>query len=116
MYTVKYELYRHDYDRQHVEKTFNTLDDIENWIFNQMKNDYHDGYLYMYFPVNGESHISFKPQTPGPEYWIHEIDSPNGIEFTDGKYTCNQEHTSETIQHWFKHCAERQKKPTFKFA
>lgn len=113
MYTVKYERHRNDYEKQHLEIKFNSLDEIENWIFNQMKNNYQE---YMRFPVNYTDRINFKPETPGPYYWIHEIDSSNGIEFTDGTYTCNQEHKSETIQHWLEHCEERQKNPTFKFA
>lgn len=119
MYTVKYERHRNDYEKQHLEIKFNSLDEIENWIFDQMKNDYHNNgnlNMYMYFPIDGICRIKFKPQTPGPYYWIHEIDSSNGIEFTDGTYTCNQEHKSETIQHWLEHCEERRKNPTFKFA
>lgn len=116
MYTVKYEMHRNDYDKQHMEKTFNSLNDIENWIFNQMKNNYHNDEFNMYFPIDGIFRIKFKPQTPGPQYWIHEIDSSNGIEFTDGEYTCSQEHKSETIQHWLEHCEERRKNPIFKFA
>lgn len=69
--TVRYEEYHNDYFRKEHERRFANLEELEEWMFGQMKQNYSSkekGWLYMYFPVNKEpSRIQFSPQYGGPD-------------------------------------------------
>lgn len=112
MYTVKYELYRCDYDRQSCVKTFSSLTAIEDWLFDQMQQPYER----MWFPSKEPERIEATPVLYGPSIWIYQITSPRGIEFTTGRFTNGQKHWSEEVKVWLKHCNERKNKPKFVFA
>lgn len=74
MYTVKYELYRCDYDRQSCVKTFSSLTAIEDWLFDQMQQPYER----MWFPSKEPERIEATPVLYGPSIWIYQITSPRG--------------------------------------
>lgn len=112
MYTVKYEEYHNDYMRKNMSKTFNSMTEIENWMFDQMQQSYDK----MYFPFREPSRIEFTPKWGGPHYWIYYIASERGIEFTEGHFTNGQKHWSKDIQSFLSRCRDRQKKPEFVFA
>lgn len=44
------EEYKNDFQKKNCEKTFSDLDELKNWIFNQMKQDYNK-YGAMTFPT-----------------------------------------------------------------
>lgn len=123
MIKVYYEEYYNDFRRKDMERTFSSLKEVEDWVFEQMRQDYTKPFV-MYFPTpeqnkrfhwDGASRIEFAPSKEGPEYWIHEMKSDTGIIFTDGKYTAGQKHWSKEVQDWLRHCDARQHAPKFQF-
>lgn len=117
MITVKYEEYHNDYFRKDHEHRFADLTELENWIFEQMQQDYSSkerGWLTMYFPVGEEpSRIQFAPKWGGADFWIHQIENGNGIIFTDGVHTSGLKHWSSEVREWLRQCKERQYSPKF---
>ena len=110
------------------DKPFSDLSELEDWVFQQMRQDYSDARLgshAMLFPTedikqmsfkNGPSAISFIPDSGSAHYFIHMIRrNDGGILFSDGKYTCGQRHWSAEVKKWLAHCSERQYTPTFNF-
>lgn len=93
---------------------------MADWIFDQMQIDYtkKPGCDFLTFPTNrfGKWYeISVRPNYGGYVYWIHEIDSENGIIFSSGKYTAGKDFCAEKVQEWFQKCEERKKHPKFNF-
>lgn len=111
MYTVKFEYYICDYNRKMSSKTFGSLTELENWLFDQMQQSYDR----MWFPTKEPSRIEVDPGGKNPDIWIYYIESDRGVEFTTGKFTNGQKHWSKDIQKWLTHCNERKKTPSFKF-
>lgn len=112
-----------DFQKKNCEKTFSDLDELENWIFNQMKQDYNK-YGAMTFPTlkfynkygfSGPGRISFQPEYGDADIWIHKIESSQGIIFSDGTYTSGQKHWSRQVQEWLQHCDDRKRAPKFNF-
>lgn len=107
-----------DYNK-HLEKSFIALETLENWIFDQMSQNYADNPHIMSFTnpksPNGPSCISFTPAYGGENYRIHQIETDMGIIFSDGTHTAGQKHWSKDVQNWLMHCEERRKNPTFTF-
>ena len=119
MITVYYERYCNDYLRRSEKKCFSGLEELADWIFNQMETNYSDkdkGFVYMFFPQGKPSTIEFKPKIGGNDIWIHKIEEDNNIIFSDGKMTAQQKHWSNRVKEWCKSCRERQYSPKFKFA
>lgn len=128
MIKIYYEKYWNDFLRKDETKTFDTLEDVADWIFDQMKVDYSDrdhGWVYMYFPTeetnkrigaSGPSRIEFMPENGGPTFWIHKMMKDGKIIFTDGKMTAGQKHWSKDVKAWLAECDKRQKSPRFDFA
>ena len=124
MIKVKYEVYWNDMNKKHKEKSFYNLKEVENWIFGMMKRDYSDDWA-MHFPTQekvnrlnekGPWEIEFRPERGGASYWIHQMETNEGIIFTDGKYTARQRHWSQRVKEWIDHCEERRTaKPKFIF-
>lgn len=123
MVKIKYEEYYNDYFRRNHEKTFSNLTDLENWMFDQMQQDYSKSHG-MYFPTpeksarfhsEGPSRIEFTPKLGGPTFWIRQIENYGGIIFSDGTFTSRKKHWSKEIQEWLKHCDMRQHSPKFSF-
>lgn len=89
MITAKIVKYYNDYNQKAFDKTFENLDELADWIFDQMQIDYtkKPGCDFLTFPTNrfGKWYeISVRPNYGGYVYWIHEIDSENGIIFQVG--------------------------------
>lgn len=86
MITAKIVKYYNDYNQKAFDKTFENLYELADWIFDQMQIDYtkKPGCDFLTFPTNrfGKWYeISVRPNYGGYVYWIHEIDSENGIIF-----------------------------------
>lgn len=125
MFTVYYERYWCDFMRKQEEKTFYSIQELEDWIFGSMRRNYDDS-LAMFFPTpeilknigddpGKPSRIEFKPSASSETYWIHEIDGPNGIEFSDGTRTSGQKHWSRNVREWCIRCDKKRKSPKFNF-
>lgn len=124
MLRVKYERYWNDYIHKNEERRFRDLDDLEEWMFDQMEQDYTKKFV-MCFPTpdaakrigeTGPWKIEFRPKWGGESFWIKQIECERGIIFSDGTFTSGQKHWSEEVKTWLTHCEERRKTPKFNFA
>lgn len=124
MLSIKYEEYHNDWNRQTLSKTFDNLDQLSNWIFDQMQTEYSDkeyGKSHMYFPTgknpNDPSRIEFHPTYSGAVYWIKFVsDSERGIIFSDGSFTGGKKHWTNDFKEWCLANHKRQYNPQFVFA
>lgn len=121
MLEVKYERYRDDSRRVNEIRYFADLNELADWIFGQMQQEYDKA---MSFPTpeeasrlgeNGPRRISFRPVWAGEQIWIHQIKDCRGIIFSDGRFTDGQKHWSKDVQEWLICCEERQHRPKFNF-
>lgn len=124
MLKIKFERYWHDYRRKDEIKSFSNLTELEEWIFNQMQQDYTGNAGTMSFPtpekakrINAEGpwRIEFRPKRGEEDIWIHQIETSDGIVFSDGKFTAKRKHWSVKIQEWLIHCEARRNNPPFNF-
>ena len=119
------EKYTSDYNRKSETKTFTSLTELENWIFGQMQQNYSRNRYAMWFPLpesvkkykrDGPGSIEFRPCCGGEDILIHQIESNDGIIFSDGRFTSGQKHWTIDVQNWLVHCEQRRKSPKFNFA
>lgn len=124
MLRVKFERYWNDYHRKDEVKTFSEFAEFEEWMFNQMQQDYTGDKGTMCFPTpnkatrinaKGPWGIELRPKWGGEEIWIHQIETASGIVFSDGKFTAGRKHWSAEVKAWLAHCEERRCNPQFNF-
>ena len=119
MIKIKYERDKNGRSRQHLEKTFSGLKDLENWIFEQMERHYSIDDYAIHFPnpdpmLETPPYIVFQPVYAGDVYRIHQIENNENIVFSDGTHTDGQKYWSEEIQQWLAECKKnRRKNPKF---
>lgn len=125
MLRVKYERYLNDYCRKDETKSFADLTELENWMFDQMQQDYAGDKGTMSFPTpkklarihaDGPWGIELRPVYGEAQIWIHQIESNIGIIFTDGRFTSRRKYWTDEVQGWLVHCEQRRKNPQFNFA
>ena len=121
MLRVKYERYWNDFHRRNEVKHFADLDELAEWMFGQMQQDYTRG---MSFPTpekasrigeSGPWAIELRPVWGGENLWIHQIENSCGIIFSDGKLTSGQKHWSQAVKEWLVRYDERRCSPKFNF-
>ena len=121
MLRVKYEQYWNDFHRRNEVKQFADLDELAEWMFGQMQQDYTKA---MSFPTpekasrigeSGPWAIEFRPAWGEGNIWIHQIENSCGIIFSDGKFTSGQKHWSQEVKEWLVQCEERRCSPKFNF-
>lgn len=124
MVKAKIERYWNDFRRKDETMSFTDLAELEGWIFNQMQQNYVKERSAMSFPtpeaverigVTGPWSIEFCPKWGGEEIWIHQIETPDGIIFSDGKFTVGHKHWTSEVKCWLTHCEERCRSPKFNF-
>lgn len=124
MLRVRYERYWNDYHRKDEVKTFADLDELADWMFNQMQQDY-TNQSAMSFPTPkevasigeaGPWTIEFRPVWGEEIIWVRLIESNDGIIFSDGRFTARQKHWSKAVQDWLIRCEQRRCQPKFNFA
>ena len=93
MLRVEYERYWNDFHRRNEVKHFVDLNELAEWMFGQMQQDYTEG---MSFPTpekasqigkSGPWAIELRPVWGEENIWIHQIENSCGIIFSDGKFT-----------------------------
>lgn len=100
---------------------FAGLDDLEDWIFGQMRCGYSDKHAMSFPDGDAFRGIVFLPYGPDGNGFlyscirIHRIDNEDGIIFSDGYTTNGQEHCSKEVQEWLEGCRKRQMEPKFHF-
>jgi hypothetical protein len=112
MITVKYERYWNDYLRRFETKSFYSLSELENWMFDSIKRSYKNA---LRFPTSEPCRIEVAPSPTSELIWIHLIETDGGIIFSDGEMTDKHKHWSEEVKKWLMHCEERKNKPKFNF-
>lgn len=125
MVTVYYEKYWNDFCRKQEAKSFRSLEEVADWIFNSMQRDYTGDSVAICFPTPEKAErihseapwsIEFTPERGGPCLWVHKMTEGGKIIFTDGKMTTGQRHWSNEVRNWCQSCEERRKAPKFDFA
>lgn len=125
MLRVKYERYLNDFHHKSETESFADLIELESWMFGQMQQDYSGGKGTMFFPTprkmkrigeHGPRYIELRPVYGEEQIWIHQIESPNGIIFSDGRFTSGKKYWTGEVQEWLMHCEQRRKNPQFNFA
>lgn len=106
-------------------RTFDTFAELEEWIFDQMQQDYTGYKMTLRFPTSeiaqcfhddGPCRIEIHPTPDGEQLWIHQIETPEGIIFSDGRYTAGKKFWTQEVQAWLTHCEQRRRVPQFNFA
>lgn len=124
MLRIKFERYWNDYHRKDDVKPFDDFSDLENWLFSQMQQDYTKEPYAMCFPTpaaakrihaDGPWCIEIQPKYGEEQIWIHQIESSEGIIFSDGRFTAGKKHWTTEVQDWLVHCEQRRKNPQFNF-
>lgn len=123
MITVRMIQYWNDYHKKELRERFRDLEELADWIFNQMRVDYtsEHGRNLLSFPkcdTNDRIYkISVRPECGSYEFWIKQIeDEYSGIIFSDGTFTAGQKHCTKAVREWLTKCENRKKSPTFNFA
>lgn len=107
MIKIEYEKYRNDYDKVHLSQTFNSLKDLEEWMFGLLKQPASADYA-MYFPKKDNiGTIQIHPSNGSLIYWIHSIYYNGSCVFTDGLNATGQKFMATAIDKWLEHCRER---------
>lgn len=97
-------------------RTFDTFAELEEWIFDQMQQDYTGCKMTLRFPTSeiaqcfhddGPCRIEIHPTPDGEQLWIHQIETPEGIIFSDGRYTAGKKFWTQEVQTWLTHCEQR---------
>lgn len=123
MLTVRIIQYWNDYHKKELKEQFKDLEELADWIFNQMRVDYSSehGENLLSFPKcdirDRIYEISVRPECGGYVFWIKQIeDEYSGILFSDGTFTAGQKHCTRAVREWLARCENRKKNPTFNFA
>lgn len=124
MIKVKYEKYYNDYIRTDEFKTFNSLEDLANWLFGLVKGEYKKS---MWFIDPNSKHIYNNDDTLRLDrsciksndgkyiYWIELIEKDEVIIYSTGKFTNGICHWNEEVKQWLVACRERMNNPVFNF-
>lgn len=123
MIIVRMIQYWNDYHKKELRERFGGLEELADWIFNQMRVDYtsESGRDLLSFPkcdTNDRIYeISVRPERGSYVFWIKQIEDENsGIIFSDGTFTAGKKHCTKTVREWLARCEIRKKNPTFNFA
>ncbi len=122
MYTVYYTEYFDDFMQNNKTKTFSSLEQIKNWLFEYA--GYYKGKLKLIIPdpedklrkTGQPDRIESNPLSPSkPIIWVHKIADEKGIHFSDGHLTCGQRHWNEEIKNFCKNMNKEKNNPTYNF-
>ena len=128
MYTVKYEIYRNENNRQtNLTKTFNSLDDLGKWLIDHAtpykpKSDTTAwSYLFVWddtlYKINkslGDYLIS-RNHDEDSDIWVYLVTTEDGIVYSGGKYTNGIQHMSKAFMDFCKKLQHDYEHPTFNF-
>lgn len=107
---------------EHHTKDFESLEDITEWIFGQMYQDYKKN---MHFPdpdktdsgdTELEHTVCFIGEPSGTEISIRKMEENGKILYSDGKMTSGLWHMSNAVKTWCRECIRQQESPDFNFA
>ncbi len=119
---IKYEEYRNDYNRKDCERSFYTLSEFEDWFFGLCKGTYKKD-ASIPDPDNKHGIWADGPScmemncrwTEDKVYWIHQINTDNGIIYSDGHHTNRMKHWNDDAKEMCRRMLQRKKNPQFNF-
>ena len=115
MFTVKGEHYYNDFTRSNYEKTFESLEDIFQWLKRVSENfsGAYNGWFTSAKTVADYRNVSRIEandyNSRGYKYWIYEIANENGIVFATGNTTNGHSFCAEGIKEWLIESQKRMK-------
>ena len=125
MLTVKGEYYYNNFTRYNFSKSFKNFDELKNFIINHSNGDvgtkknkaiwlgvWHDGSFKCPDMISNNSYNCDSKYS----LWIYYIESPNGIEYTNGQYTRGEKHASKAFEEWCLNTYNDLYNKEFKFA
>nr|DAX14589.1 MAG TPA: hypothetical protein [Bacteriophage sp.] len=124
MYKVKYEKYYDYYINSQEVKTFYSLKELADWLFEMVNGEYNNSSFYFVNPdekherEDGRLYLddSFIQSCDGTfHYWIEQIERDGEIIYSCGTFTNGICHWNEEIKQWLRECRERKNNPTFNF-
>lgn len=116
MIKVKYEDYYDDNNTHSHTITFDSMEEFQNWMFDQMRVEYEN----TNFPTKIRKSDGYLQSIRltidcGHSFYINLVETNDGIIFSDGKHTSNQYHISKSMSEFNKKCEDRAKAPKFNF-
>lgn len=122
MYTIYGEKYHNDFTRQNFTMRFDSLGDIFNYM-KKISNNF-SSTSSTWFPVRKGrtdytwcSRLSCRNEDDSlyRDFWVYQIDSPNGTVYSDGRYTKGEKFCSKKVEAWLAECQNiaRNTKPKF---
>lgn len=122
MIRIKYEKYYNDYNRSFATKSFNTLNELADWMFDMVYGKYD---FKIYFTDPNDPHISNEKLRLDSSciytsdnkyrYWIHQIEKDGKIIYSCGTFTNGICHWNDEIKDWLRTCRDRMNNPQFNF-
>ena len=122
MIKVKYHKYYNDYRNSYETKTFNSLDELADWMFGMVKGTYE--YKIWFVDPDANYMRENKLRLDGSciksndgewSYWIEQIEKDDKIIYSTGKFTNGICHWNDEIKCWLRVCGERMNNPQFNF-
>lgn len=119
MYKIYAEKYRNDYTRKNVEMSFISLNEIFEYLkdiscnfSNKYDNRFPQKKNYNDNAKNWPGRISVSDEKDNyyTVFWIHQIESQNGIVFSDGKFTRGEHFCAKSVEEWLNKCHEEKNK------
>lgn len=109
MFKIKGIHYFNDYTKDYFEESFNSLDGIYNWL---VKNSGNFASNYgNYFPEFRNSSIDrisiSDVKNRGWLFWIHQIETEDGIVFSTGKFTNGKSFCASKVKDWIIDCDKK---------
>ena len=116
MIKIKYEDYYNDNNVNDHAITFNSMNEFQDWMFNQMRISYKN----TNFPTKKRDSDGYLQSiritiSSGHSYYINLVETEEGIIFSDGKYTNNKQHISKLMSEFNEKCKKRANNPQFNF-
>lgn len=127
MITVTYKLYNCDYDKKIEKRTFYSMKEVEDWLFEKMTGNLKDAAYFMdpdddrfrYNPDGSlrlcDSGISVKRNGNRYETWIQMIEKDGKIIYSTGAHTNGICHWNEEVKQWIRGLREKQLHPQYNF-
>lgn len=123
MYRVKYKKYYNDYRNSQEIKSFYSLEELADWLFEMVNGKYNNSSLYFVDPdVKHErygklylSNSCIQSYDGTFSYWVEQIERDGAIIYSCGTFTNGICHWNEEIKQWLRECRERKNNPTFNF-
>ena len=126
MIRVKYKKYYNDFRNSQEVKSFYTLDEVADWLFEMVPGAYSKSSLFFINPDkdeksllwDGKLHLDnscIQSNDGHYHYFVEQIEEDNTIIYSCGTFTNGICHWNEKIKQWLRDCRKRKSNPQFNF-